>query len=170
MKKKTQHSQSGMTLLEVLIALSVLSIGLMSLVFLTEINRIGYKALSSDIRLGELILDNVNEIKGLKRTHLPAQNKCIVKYFDIKGEYKNETAEIDITSESCTGKSVVSSGYQIAWKVLGPSNIDATFIPDKSMKLPKYYDSVIRVEIVGWTQDASRKGHNTEIGTEVYVR
>lgn len=159
-----------MTLLEVLIALSVLSIGLLSLVFLTEVNRIGYKALSSDIRLGELVLDNVNEIKGLSRTHLPAQDKCIVKYFDVKGEYKNESSELAITSDSCNGKQVIDKGYQIAWKVYGPSNIEAKFVPEKSMKLPKYYDSVIRVEVVGWTRDISKKGHHTEIGTEVYVR
>lgn len=169
-KRLSIKNNSGMTLLEILLALSILSIGLLSLVFLTEINRVGYKALSSDVRLGELVLDNVNEIKGLKRNNLPAEDKCIVKYFDVNGKFTSESAEMNITSGECTGQTVVSKGFQVAWKVQGPSSINAEFNPSATLKLPKYYDSVIRVEIIGWTPDLSKKGHNTQIEAEVYIR
>lgn len=168
--KSPLKNQKGLTLIETLVSLAVLSIGLLGLIFLNEINRIGYKALTSDVRLGELVLDDVNEIKGLSRAQLPAQDKCKVKYYNHLGIFLSETTEIESTDSRCTGNNVTATGYQIAWKVFGPSTIEATFTPSATLKLPKYYDSVIRVEIVGWTRDVSRKGHNSQIGTEVYVR
>lgn len=169
MFERVVRNRRGVSLIEALLAMGIMAVAVLGTVYVTEYQNRGIKNISSEVRLGEFLLENLNELKGKTRSTLGiAQGKCKTRTYDNGGNLLVTSAELDHGDANCNGSLNPRTGYVVVWKVFGPDTIDATFTPSRGMALPRYHDSIVRVEIIGWA--ASAAGLGQKMGTEIYLR
>ena len=144
----TSNFKRGYSLLETMVALGML--GVMTYFFLNFVNSIEKektRLLKLKV-LQEVMVSNINLIKGASSQHFPAQGKCMVKMYSISGKFVSETT-LDLTDTTCSTLDTTDKSIKVILGFKKYEDINVTFDPSEYLKLPKYSKKIYEIDIQG---------------------
>ena len=138
-------NNSGMTLVEVLVAIGISLISLTVLMQLTLSNRTHKSEVDRSIVLKEILTNNAIELKGRAVTEIPLPGNCIVRTYNYQTEFQNEVTQAG-SPPLCGLAEPSKDTIQVVWEVEPASSINADF-SSPSLKLPKYSNTLKKVTL-----------------------
>lgn len=137
-------SQRGMTLIEIMIALAI-SVATVS-VFLTLAfrNRTHKTDVDFSVLLKEVLTNNIIEVKGRGLTELPAVETCLVRLYNLRGDFISETSTTG-AGDICDASVPEKNQVQIIWRSVVAVTSDAVF--QGQLELPTQSDTLRKVTI-----------------------
>ncbi|MGE9745407.1 PilW family protein [Bdellovibrio bacteriovorus] len=138
-------NNSGMTLVEVLVAIGISLISLTVLLQLTLSNRTHKSEVDRSIILKEILTNNAIELKGRAVTDIPLPGNCIVRTYSYQTEFQSEVTQAG-NPPLCGLAEPSKDTIQVVWEVEPATSIDADF-SSPSLKLPKYSNTLKKVTL-----------------------
>ncbi|WII71983.1 prepilin-type N-terminal cleavage/methylation domain-containing protein [Bdellovibrio sp. 22V] len=138
-------NRKGMTLVEVLVALSISMVTVGVFLYLALGNRTHKSQQDHSNLLKELLLNNVIELKGMPYTALPPAETCIIRTYDYLGNFQTETQSVS-SDDYCDVASPGNGEIQVLWKIKNAANSDVSF-SISGMKLPTHANFLKKVTL-----------------------
>lgn len=162
---------NAFSILEVMVGLALLSVVTYAVLQFLQGQRQVISGLEQKEKLSDVLMENVTEINARNAKSLPSPDYCWVRYYDLQGNLVSESAtQILQTSAECNDPIPTSPQIKILWKIFKSDQIDVTFTPSDSLKLPHFVPTVKEVQILGGIRDATAKSNTRQISVTVYRR
>ncbi len=149
-----------MSLLETLAAIAISVIAVSVLLKLTLSNRVHKSEVERSIVLKEILTNNAIELKGATIDSIPAPGNCLIRTYNIQGEFQSETTQAG-PPPACEVSEPETNQIQIVWEVEPTSAISASF-SSESLKLPQHSNTLRKVtlHVRGHVSGCARLIHN----------